>query len=56
MERLTGERWVAHVRADLPDSDFTWEQYEAHVRAGLGDEWFVEPIFGETGGFSPAPP
>ena len=40
MERLSDERWVAHVRADLPDSDFTWEQYEAYVRAGLGDDWF----------------
>ena len=42
MERLTDKKWTDHVRADLPDSDFTWEQYEAHVNAGMGDEWFFE--------------
>jgi len=42
LERLTNEKWVAHVKADLPKSDFTWEQYEAHVRAGFGDEWFFD--------------
>jgi hypothetical protein len=39
-ERLTDERWVNHVKADLPMSDFTWEQYEFHVKSGFGDEWF----------------
>jgi hypothetical protein len=38
MERLTDPRWVAHVQADLPKSDFTWEQYEHHVKSGFGDE------------------
>ena len=42
LERLTNEMWVAHVRADLPKSDFTWEQYEAHVKAFFGDEWFFD--------------
>ena len=41
-ERLTNKKWVAHVQADLPKSDFTWEQYEAHVKAGFGDEWFFD--------------
>ena len=40
MERLTDQRWVDHVKADLPMSDFTWEQYEFHVKSGFGDEWF----------------
>ena len=40
LERLTDERWTAHVQAELPCSDFTWEQYVAHVEAGEGDEWF----------------
>ena len=40
LERLTDERWTAHVLEDLPKSDFTWEQYECHVKAGFGDEWF----------------
>ena len=40
MERLTDQRWVDHVKADIVNSDFTWEQYEAHVKAGDGDEWF----------------
>ena len=42
LERLTDEKWVAFVKADLPMSDFTWEQYEAHVKAGFGDEWFFD--------------
>ena len=42
LERLTNERWVAHVKADLPKSDFAWGQYEAHVKAGFGDEWFFD--------------
>ena len=40
LERLTDERWTAHVLEDLPRSDFTWEQYEYHVKSGFGDEWF----------------
>ena len=40
MERLTDEKWTAHVRADLPKSDFTWEQYAAYVEADGGDDWF----------------
>ena len=40
LARLTDQRWVDHVKADLPNSDFTWEQYEAHVKAGDGDDWF----------------
>ena len=40
LDRLTDPQWTAHVRADLPHSDFTWEQYVAHVEAGGGDEWF----------------
>ena len=40
LERLTHERWVAHVKADLPKSDFTWEQYEFHVNQSFGDEWW----------------
>ena len=40
LERLTDPQWTAHVRADLPHSDFTWEQYAAYVEAGGGDEWF----------------
>ncbi len=42
MERLTNEKWVAFVKADLPKSDFTWEQYEFHVKAGFGDGWFFD--------------
>ena len=42
MERLTDERWVDHVKADIPNSDFTWEQYEFHVKSGFGDEWFFD--------------
>ena len=42
LERLTNEKWVAHVLGDLPMSEFTWDQYEAHVAAGLGDEWFFD--------------
>ena len=42
LERLTNERWVAHVQADLPMSDFTWQQYEFHVNSGFGDEWFFD--------------
>ena len=42
MERLTNEKWVAFVKADLPKSDFTWEQYEFHVRNHFGDEWFFD--------------
>ena len=38
--RLTHRRWVSHVQADLPMSDFTWPQYVFHVRSGFGDEWF----------------
>ena len=42
LERLTHEKWVAHVKADLGMSDFTWKQYEHHVEAGFGDEWWFE--------------
>ena len=42
MERLTHERWVQHVKDDLPRSEFTWAQYEAHVVASDGDDWFLE--------------
>ena len=42
LERLTNQKWVAHVLADLPKSDFTWEQYEFHVNSGFGDEWFFD--------------
>ena len=42
LERLTHERWRAHVLEDIPKSDFTWDQYEAHVKAGFGDEWFFD--------------
>ena len=42
LERLTNERWVAHVKADLPKSDFSWEQHEFHVKAGFGDEYFFD--------------
>ena len=42
LARLTDERWVEFVRADISGSDWTWEQYEEHVRAGRGDEWFLE--------------
>ena len=42
MERLTHERWVQHVKDDLPRSEFTWQQYVAHVEASEGDEWFLE--------------
>ena len=42
LERLRNERWVAHVQADLPKSDFTWEQYEFHVNSSFGDEWFFD--------------
>ena len=42
LERLTDQRWVAHVKADLPMSDFTWEQYEFHCKSGFGDEWWFE--------------
>ena len=44
LERLTNKKWVAHVRADLPKSDFTWEQYEAHVKAFFGDGCFLTKI------------
>ena len=40
LERLTDPQWTAHVRADLPHSDFTWEQYKVFVEAGGGDDWF----------------
>ena len=40
LERLTHERWVAHVKADLPKSDFTWDHYRFHCFSGFGDEWF----------------
>ena len=40
LERLTDQRWVAHVKADLSKSDFTWAQYEHHVLHSFGDEWF----------------
>jgi hypothetical protein len=40
LARLTDQRWVDHVKADLPHSDFTWEEYETHVRKGDGDDWF----------------
>ena len=42
LERLTNEKWVAFVKADLPMSDFTWSAYEAHVKSGFGDEWFFD--------------
>ena len=42
LERLTNERWVAHVKADLPKSDFTWEQYQFHVNSSFGDECFFD--------------
>ena len=42
LDRLTNERWVAHVQADLPKSDFTWEEYEFHCKSGFGDEWFFD--------------
>jgi hypothetical protein len=42
LERLTNEKWVAFVKADIPKSDFTWEQYQYHVKAGFGDEWFFD--------------
>ena len=42
LDRLTNEQWVAHVKADLGMSDFTWKQYEHHVTAGFGDEWWFE--------------
>ena len=42
MERLTDQRWVDHVKADLHLSDFSWEQYESHVKSGFGDEWFFD--------------
>ena len=38
LERLTHEKWVAHVLRDLLFSDFTWLQYEEHVNSGFGDE------------------
>ena len=40
LDRLTDPQWTAHVKADLPHSDFTWEQYAAYVEAGGGDAWF----------------
>ena len=42
LERLTDERWTAHVKAYLPRSDFTWEDYEHHVKSSFGDEWFFD--------------
>ena len=42
LERLTNEKWLLHVLADLPLSDFTWEQYEFHVNSSFGDEWFFD--------------
>ena len=42
LERLTHDKWVAHVKVDIPMSDFTWKQYEHHVKAGFGDEWWFE--------------
>ena len=42
LERLTNEKWVAHVQADLPMSDFTWAQYLFHVTNHFGDEWFFD--------------
>ena len=41
-ERLTHAKWVAHVKADIPMSDFTWIEYEHHIKAGFGDEWWFE--------------
>ena len=49
LERLTNERWVTHVKTDLPKPDFTWEQYEAHVKAGFGDECFLGQDHPPTG-------
>ena len=40
LERLTNEKWVAHVQTDLPMSDFTWAQYLFHVTNHFGDEYF----------------
>jgi hypothetical protein len=42
LDRLTNEKWVAHMQADLPLSDFTWQQYEFHCKSGFGDEWFFD--------------
>ena len=42
LDRLTNEKWVAHVQADLPMSDFTRQQCEFHVFNGFGDEWFFD--------------
>ena len=58
LERLTDERWTAHVLEDLPKSDFTWEQYQCHVKAGFGDEWFhdMDRPPGEEWGEDDRPP
>ena len=58
LERLTDERWTAHVLEDLPKSDFTWEQYEHHVRHSFGDEWFhnMDRPPGEEWGQDDRPP
>ena len=58
LERLTDERWTAHVKADIPRSDFTWLQYEEHVNAGFGDEWFhdMDRPPGEEWGEDDRPP
>ena len=42
LERLTNEKWLLHVLADLPLSDFTWQQYEFHVNSSFGDDWFFD--------------
>lgn len=42
MQRLTNQRWVDHVKADIVYSDFTWQEYEEHVKLGRGDEWFFD--------------
>ena len=42
LDRLTNEKWVAHVQADIPMSDFTLAQYLFHVTKHFGDEWFFD--------------
>ena len=53
LERLANEKRVAHIKADLSKSEWSWEQYSAYVNAGYGDKWFFDedrppgPLWGE---------
>mgnify|MGYP000120059455 FL=1 len=42
LERLSHEKWVEHVQADLPKTMFSWKQYEAHVNSFYGDGVFFD--------------